>query len=102
MKTIVLDYYIAYVSSSGQILTSNCMRIEPTWMSDLPGFGDLIIREAFIPGTHDAGAYNNYEPILGETLPVKYSVTQDEDLLAQLIRGIRYFDMRPAYYGYIL
>jgi len=87
------------MSSTGQVLASNCLRLEPTWMGDLPGLGDQIIKEVFIPGTHDAGAYSNYDPILGDTLLIKYTITQDEDLLAQLIRGIRYLDIRIAYYG---
>ncbi|XP_065341458.1 PI-PLC X domain-containing protein 1-like [Cloeon dipterum] len=94
-----LDYHIGYVSSGGQVLASSCLRLEPTWMADMVGLGDQIIKDIFIPGTHDSGAYSKYDPVLGDTLVLKYTVTQDEDLLAQLIRGVRYLDIRPAYYG---
>ncbi|XP_059472575.1 PI-PLC X domain-containing protein 1-like [Neocloeon triangulifer] len=94
-----LNYHIGYVSSGGQVLASGCLRIEPTWMADMTGLGDQIIKDIFIPGTHDSGAYGNYDPILGDTLVIKYTVTQDEDLLAQLIRGVRYLDIRVGYYG---
>jgi len=71
-------------------------------MADLPGLGDQIIREVFIPGSHDSGSYSDYEPILGDSLVIKYTVTQDEDLLAQFIRGVRYVDIRVGYYGCVI
>ncbi|XP_065341459.1 PI-PLC X domain-containing protein 1-like [Cloeon dipterum] len=94
-----LAYHIGYVSSGGQVLASSCLRLEPTWMADMVGLGDQIIKDIFIPGTHDSGAYSKYDPVLGESIVLKYALTQDEDLLAQLIRGVRYLDIRPAYYG---
>lgn len=71
-------------------------------MADMPGLGDQIVRDIFIPGTHDSGSYSDYEPILGDSLVIKYTVTQDEDLLAQLIRGVRYLDIRVGYYGCVI
>jgi hypothetical protein len=99
MRKNYADHHIAYVSSSAQVLASGCLRLEPTWMADMTGLGNQIISDIFIPGTHDTGSYSDYEPILGDSLVIKYTVTQDEDLLAQLIRGVRYLDMRVGYYG---
>jgi len=70
-------------------------------MEELTGLGGQAIKDVFIPGTHDSGSYHPYEPILGDNILIKYTVTQDEDLLAQLIRGVRYLDIRVGYYGQV-
>ena len=56
-------------------------------------FGDRLLHQLVIPGTHDAGCYLNHHN------PVSYmSQTQDLTIAQQLDHGIRYLDLRPARY----
>lgn len=61
--------------------------------------GPRRLRQIFIPGTHDSSAYGEYNENAGDTLVKKYSITQDEDVLGQLIYGARYIDLRVGYYS---
>ena len=81
-----------------------------TWMTELYGlippgtgapgalgintaFGDRCLHQITIPGTHDAGCYLSHN-----TLTSPFSQTQELTIAAQLMHGIRYFDLRPRYY----
>lgn len=56
-------------------------------------FGDRLLNQLVIPGTHDAGCY------LAHNNPASYmSQTQDLTIAQQLDHGIRYFDLRPSGY----
>lgn len=60
---------------------------------------DKKIRQLFIPGSHDSASYKyNFDPNREETLVTRYSLTQDDDILSQLVHGIRYIDLRVGYY----
>lgn len=83
------------------MLASSCLRLEPTWMSDRPALGSFPLTSIFLPGTHDSGAYGEFDPDIGDTSVTKYTLCQDEDILSQLIRGIRYLDIRVGYYRYL-
>lgn len=95
-----LNYYAAYLDSENRILTATCLRVEPNWMWNLKQeIGPRRLRQIFIPGTHDSSAYGEYNENVGDTIVKKYSITQDEDVLGQLIYGARYIDLRVGYYG---
>lgn len=84
----------------GEIVYSGCMRTNAYWMHEMKAdIGDRKFRELFIPGTHDSASYKyNFDPTRMETLVTRYSLTQDDDIISQLIHGIRYIDLRIGYY----
>ncbi|XP_032780969.2 PI-PLC X domain-containing protein 1 isoform X2 [Daphnia magna] len=88
-------YWAAYVRQNNQIVTCNCLRARPNWMSDMKDkIKDVKLRELYLPGTHDAAAYERYVGLSSENMKTKYAITQDEDLFHQLSFGVRYLDMR--------
>ena len=61
------------------------------WMKDMlanTSIGERTLGEIVIPGTHDAGMYENYDFSIVDTL------AQDQNLYQQLQGGVRYFDLR--------
>jgi hypothetical protein len=56
------------------------------WMSHLSW--RTLVEDLLIPGTHDSCTYSLGEPI------GSFAKTQDSDIITQLNRGIRFFDMR--------
>ncbi|PNF25047.1 hypothetical protein B7P43_G06994 [Cryptotermes secundus] len=95
-----LGFWAAYKSAGNSTLASSCLHTEPTWMSDLKTeLSPLLLRQIFLPGTHDAGAYDRYNSSSANNLIVKYTITQEEDILSQLVNGVRYLDIRAAYYN---
>ncbi|KAJ9599936.1 hypothetical protein L9F63_009764 [Diploptera punctata] len=94
-----LGYWAGYFTAQNETLATGCLRTEPTWMSDMkPQLSSLLLRHIFLPGTHDAGSYTEYTAAEGNNLIFKYTITQEEDILSQLINGIRYLDIRVGYY----
>ncbi|XP_043256247.1 PI-PLC X domain-containing protein 1-like isoform X1 [Colletes gigas] len=92
-----LKHYAA-LYKDGEILTSSCLRIWPTWMYDLRKLlGRLPIGSLMIPGTHNSGCYKHGD--LSRRLAYqRYLLTQDRDVWTQLVHGIRYLDIRVGYY----
>ncbi|CAH0553025.1 unnamed protein product [Brassicogethes aeneus] len=76
---------------NGQIVDKQCLKIEPTWMKE---FGDLILSDMMIPGTHDSGAFTTRSINL---LFKRFILTQNSDIWNQLVTGIRYFDFRVGF-----
>lgn len=74
-----LGFWAAYVSGDS-ILASSCLQTEPTWMSDMESeLSPLMLRQIFLPGTHDTGAYAEYDPSTEDTLMgliIKYTIAQ--------------------------
>lgn len=86
-----------YVSSVGESIYKTCLMNYPTWMNDrLAKLGNLTLRSIIIPGTHDSGSYRENQT-LKNRYPDNYYLTQDDNVLGQLIHGARYLDIRPAY-----
>ncbi|KAG7199420.1 hypothetical protein KM043_014049 [Ampulex compressa] len=93
-----LKYHVAWLRND-TVMLKNCLRTRPTWMADRKDIlGDKMMREVFLPGTHNSGAYALYPQPRKPDLIDKYSVTQDIDVLSQLIFGARYLDLRIGYY----
>ncbi|CAG0920752.1 unnamed protein product [Notodromas monacha] len=92
------NFYGAYLKG-GEITSTNCLSTLPTWMEDnADAFEKLELRKMLIPGTHDAGAYREYDGLASDNLIVKYAITQEETLLSQLVHGVRFFDLRIGCY----
>ncbi|XP_063230345.1 PI-PLC X domain-containing protein 1-like isoform X2 [Bacillus rossius redtenbacheri] len=96
-----LGAWVAYVAADNRsVLASSCLRTRPTWMAEMNAtISSLKLQDIFLPGTHDSGSYN--ESPGKETLVARYTITQEEDTLDQLIYGIRYLDVRVGYYPYL-
>lgn len=104
-----LNYWVAYERpaptdnpiqptqfNQSQVLAVSCLRTRPTWMHDFRDeIGRLRLVDLFIPGTHDSASVqedgrNNFID--------RFTVTQDESILGQLIYGVRYIDLRVGFY----
>ncbi|XP_044581905.1 PI-PLC X domain-containing protein 1-like [Cotesia glomerata] len=93
-----LKYYVSWVRND-IIKKTSCLSTHPNWMAKRrKTLGHLKMREVFIPGTHDSAAYNKFQNFRTELIIDKYTITQDEDVLAQLIYGARYLDIRVGRY----
>ena len=66
------------------------------WMSKLPD--NALICMLSIPGTHDSGTGNGFEPEV-EAYGERFARTQDLDIAKQWTAGIRAFDLRPCSHG---
>ncbi|XP_012232583.1 PI-PLC X domain-containing protein 3 isoform X2 [Linepithema humile] len=92
-----LDYY-AVLYKDGDISSSSCLQIWPTWMYDLRReIGMLPIGSLMIPGTHNSGCYKHGDSTRQDAFQ-QYLMTQDRDVWTQLVHGIRYLDIRVGYY----
>ncbi|XP_043284812.1 uncharacterized protein [Venturia canescens] len=93
-----LKYHVSWMRN-GTIEGTKCLGTHPNWMREKESvLGSKRLNEIFIPGTHDSGAYFKSEKPKMETLVDKYIITQDEDVLSQLIYGVRYLDIRVGRY----
>ncbi|XP_063977865.1 PI-PLC X domain-containing protein 1-like [Diachasmimorpha longicaudata] len=93
-----LKYHVNFVRNN-TIIKSNCLSTHPTWMAQRKSsLEKLRMREIFLPGTHDSAAYAKHEGSQFSLIVDKYTITQDEDVLAQLIYGARYLDIRVGRY----
>lgn len=92
--------YWHYLIVDGVITSSNCMRTYAFWMNDMrKQLESRKFRQLFLPGTHDSASYKyNFDPTRMETLVTRYTLTQDDDVLSQLVHGVRYIDLRIGYY----
>lgn len=84
----------------GAVTKSGCITTQAHWMNEMRDqIENKKFRQLFIPGTHDSSSYKyNFDPNRMETLITRYTLTQDDDVLSQLVHGIRYVDMRVGYY----
>lgn len=97
-----LGYWVAYyrAGNNDTAEATNCLHTNPRWMEEMkPSLSGMQLRNTFLPGTHDSGAYTEYDPLTGENLYQKYVYTQDETILGQMIYGARYFDLRVGNYN---
>ncbi|XP_020709537.2 PI-PLC X domain-containing protein 1-like [Athalia rosae] len=94
-----LGYHVAWLRDE-KIMKTNCLETRPNWMADRrEELASKRFRDIFLPGSHNSGSYVITEDPTAETLVAKYVICQDESVLAQLIYGVRYLDIRVGYYG---
>ncbi|XP_035729994.1 PI-PLC X domain-containing protein 1-like [Vespa mandarinia] len=93
-----LKYHVAWLRN-GDLRKVNCLETRPNWMAERKEIlGPLKMNKIFLPGTHDSASYAIYERADREKIIEKYVITQDIDVLAQLIYGVRYLDIRVGHY----
>lgn len=94
-------YWIT-ASYQGQTVHSNCLNIQPAWMTEHRyELQNLSLPMLFIPGTHNSGS-DKIQTVSKRDIGSKLEnlvLTQDESIWNQLVYGIRYFDLRIGYYS---
>ncbi|XP_017474481.1 PREDICTED: uncharacterized protein LOC108365049 isoform X2 [Rhagoletis zephyria] len=74
-----LPYYVASFNGS-ELLTVECLKIQPNWMSKLEHIAQMPLKDLFIP-------------VKTKSVLVKdYVVAQQFDVWSQLVFGVRYLD----------
>ena len=82
-----------------EVLASACLRSEPGWMEEhRESLQELKIGDLMLVGAHDAGAYREYQGIGDDNWATSAVFAQEEDLLHQLIWGVRFLDIRAGFY----
>ncbi|XP_043589596.1 PI-PLC X domain-containing protein 1-like [Bombus pyrosoma] len=80
------------------IKDTKCLGTQPTWMKERKDIlGPLKMKQIFLPGTHDSASYNENDD--SASIISDFAVTQDLDILGQLIHGVRYLDIRVGRYS---
>ncbi|CAD7003912.1 unnamed protein product [Ceratitis capitata] len=91
-----LPYYVASFNGT-ELLTVECLKIQPNWMSKLDHIAQMPLKELFIPGTHASAAYVANLTKTKSVLIKDYVVAQQFDVWSQLVFGIRYLDFSIGY-----
>lgn len=90
-------FYISRQTSKGEVNQTDCVRTQPTWMKERREIlGPRRVSQIFIPGTHDSASYAKANDT--GTIVTNFAVTQQLDILSQLIHGVRYLDIRVGHY----
>ncbi|XP_053996108.1 PI-PLC X domain-containing protein 1-like isoform X1 [Hylaeus anthracinus] len=90
-------YKVAVLTVEGNLKDINCLKTQPTWMKQRKHIlGPLRISQIFLPGTHDSASYAQRND--GGNIISRFAITQDIDILGQLIHGARYLDIRVGHY----
>ena len=130
------QYWIAYVRA-GSVLAVDCIKSQPVsvivtiisdvcyhtaalrqvWMSEMKEYiSSIPLHALMLPGSHNAGSWDKFESYTDDTVLMRYSVNQGEDIWTQLLLGIRwlsawyifislekphsrYLDLRVSYYN---
>lgn len=92
------NYVVAMVNSKNVVVAKNCIRAQPRWMEEIWDYiGHNELKEIFIPGTHNSGAFQEgYKSSVSSILD-SYVYCHDETVYRQLVYGNRYLDLRVAY-----
>lgn len=95
--TKCLNFYVMSFSNTNEILSFDCLKIQPTWMSEMKHIQDIPLKDLFIPGTHCSSCYQskfNYQNLLLK----KLGFLQNFDVWEQLVFGIRYLELSIGYF----
>lgn len=84
-----LPHYVASYNGT-ELLTVNCLKIQPNWMAQNKDVSLMPLKNMFLPGTHASGAVVNRT---SKSVLIKdYLQAQLFDVWSQLVLGIRYLD----------
>lgn len=87
-----LPFYIASFNGK-RLQTSNCLKIQPNWMTSMKTIHNVPFKDLFIPGTHCSGCYDPKLSNSRSVLLKKFGYVQNFDVWSQLVLGIRYLDI---------
>ncbi|XP_034938510.1 uncharacterized protein [Chelonus insularis] len=86
---------------NGEIKKVNCLSTHPTWMHDRKMIlKDQKLTDLIIPGTYMSGLYIKTLPPQ-ETAFETFTVSQNQDILTQLVHGARYLDISIGYFPHL-
>jgi len=98
-RTCVFGYNVTWTRADGSIVANSCLQSEPTWMWDHKNELEYMnIGDMMMVGAHDAGAYRDYQGVGDDNWATSSVFAQEEDLLHQLIWGVRFVDIRAGFY----
>lgn len=90
-----VGHWVGYVRN-GLCVAAQCLAAHPQWLWDNKDvLGSRSLRSLMLPGTHNAGSYSVKDT---DDVVTAWVVCQDEDIISQLLYGIRYLDLRVGYY----
>lgn len=85
-----LPFYVTSFKADKREL-SDCLKIQPNWMSSEPMIGRIPLKALFLPGTHCSGCYHG-RTYTKSVLLKRFGYVQNFDVWTQLVFGIRYLD----------
>ena len=96
---LIAEWKRLYDDGSEAVIASACLKSEPGWMEEhRENLQELKIGDLMLVGAHDAGAYRDYQGIGDDNWATSAVFAQEEDLLHQLIWGVRFLDIRAGFY----
>jgi len=99
VPSCVFNYSVSWTDAMGSTLASACLRNEPEWQwSNKEKLSKMKVGSMMLTGGHDAGAYRDYHDQGDDNLATSAVYAQEEDLLNQLLWGVRFLDIRVGYY----
>lgn len=91
ISTACLPFYIASFNGK-QLQTSNCLKIQPNWMSLMRSMHNISLENLFLPGTHCSACYD-HGIHSRSILRKKFGYVQNFNVWTQLVFGVRYLDI---------
>ena len=68
------------------------------WMSEMKEYiSSIPLHALMLPGSHNAGSWDQFESYTDDTVLMRYSVNQGEDIWTQLLLGIRWLSLVPFF-----
>jgi len=100
-RNCVLEAAASWEREDGAEVAVTCLQSEPTWQWDhKEELAHLPVRQLMLAGAHDAGAYRDYQGIGDDNWATSAVFAQEEDLLHQLLWGVRFLDIRAGFYPF--
>jgi len=98
-KVCVFGYEMVWKDASNTELATGCLLTEPAWMEEnMASLGTMALADMMLPGTHDSGAYKEYTGKGDDNWATSAVFAQEEDLLHQMMWGVRFVDIRIGFY----
>merc|ERR1719153_1951739 len=99
VRTCVFGINATWERGDGTVVAQNCLQSEPSWMWDHRNeLQYMNIGDMMLIGAHDAGAYRDYQGVGDDNWATSAVFAQEEDLLHQLMWGVRFVDIRCGFY----
>ncbi|XP_055609388.1 uncharacterized protein LOC129756507 isoform X2 [Uranotaenia lowii] len=96
-KPLCFNFYLVSYDNSNQLLTFDCLKIQPNWMFSERNIGSVPLKDLFLPGTHCSGCYQAKSNI-NSSLLKRIGYRQNMNIWSQLVYGIRYLDFSIGYH----
>jgi len=92
-------YRAILIDENGIEMATSCLRNEPEWQwNKKDTLAEMEIGSLMLIGAHDAAAYRDYQGSGDDNWVTSSTFAQEENLLSQLLWGVRFLDIRIGYY----